>query len=346
MLRHQLGLGDLEFDREMRPFAAEGGRIVQRWTRVGLPRVPERFENAVVFMFGQHPESDDLVAGPGGTGVIIETPSATLPGQYHKYIVSNKHVIDETPWVRLNTCDGSTRMLEFISEDWVSDGKEDLAVIDVTECLNLETDHYSCIEHREFLSSSRVIGNHVGIGDQVFMLGLYSDHDGSTRNLPVARFGNIAAMPHPLVPVITGPGDPYKRPAFLNDMRSRQGFSGSPVWVWRGQEVDLSDYDAGGRKFNRLGGSIYNRTPPFLCFAGIHRGQFPEKTHVLISKDERLIRNGTEFTIASAMTIVIPAWEISHLLDHPQLCAERDARDKMDDRIRRSENAVTLRSDE
>ncbi len=346
MLRCQLGLGDLEFDREMRPFAIEGGKIVQRWTRVGLPRVPERFENAVVFLFGRHPARDDLIVGPGGTGVIVETPSATLQGQYHKYIVSNRHVIEETPWVRLNTCDGSTRMLEFISENWVSDGKEDLAIVDVTGHLSLDTDHYSWIEHREFVNSTRIIGNHIGIGDQVFMLGLYSDHDGSNRNLPVARFGNIAAMPDALVPVITGPNDPYKRPAFLNDMRSRQGFSGSPVWVWRGQEVDLSEYDAGGRKFNRLGGSIFNRTPPFLCFAGIHRGQFPEKTHVIMSKDESLIRRSTEFTIASAMTIVIPAWEISNLLDHPALRAQRDARDKLDERIRCSEIAVTLRTDE
>ena len=344
MVRHQLGLGDRQFDRAMLPSTAEGGRIVQQWTRLGLPRIPERFENAVVFMFGQHPKHDNNLIGPGGTGVIIEFPSATLQGEYHTYVVSNRHVVDQTPWVRLNTCDGKTRLLEIISEEWISDGKEDLAIVDVTDHISLDKDFYSTVEYRHFINADRVIGNHIGIGDQVFMLGLYSDHDGTSRNLPVARFGNIAAMPHHLVPVITGPSDLYKRPAFLNDMRSRQGFSGSPVWVWRGEEVDLADYDAGGRKFNKLGGSIYNKTPPFLCFAGIHRGQFPEETRVLLSKDESLVKTGTEMLIASSMTIVIPAWEISHLLNNPQLRDERAARDGLEERIRRSEARVTFTS--
>lgn len=346
MLRGHVGLGDLDFDRKFLPSVTRDGRIVQRWSRVGLPRVPERFENAVVFMFGQHPERDDALIGPGGTGVIIETPSSTLSGEYHTYVVSNKHVIDQTPWVRVNTCDGGTRILECISEDWISDGQEDLAILDITDEISYETDYCSWINHGNFLTARHVLAHHIGIGDQVFMLGLFSDHDGSSRNSPVARFGNIAAMPNPLIPVITGPDDCYKRPAFLNDMRSRQGFSGSPVWIWRGQEQDLTEYDGGGLRFNRTTGGIYNSAPPFLCFAGIHRGQFPEKTSVLMSKDENLVRQGTEFTIASAMTIVIPAWEISRLLNNPQLCAQRTARDSINERIERAAKRVVFRTEE
>ena len=343
MLRGHVGLGDLDFDRKFLRVVTRNGRVVQRWSRIGLPRVPERFESAVVFMFGQHPERDDVLVGPGGTGVLIMRPSSTLMGENHIYVVSNKHVIDQTPWVRINTNDAGTRLIERISEDWTSDGQEDLAILDVTDEINDETDFYSWVWHDDLLTTQHVWGHRIGIGDQVFMLGLFADHDGSSRNLPVARFGSIAAMPNPLIPVATGPDDLYKRPAFLNDMRSRQGFSGSPVWVWRSQEGDLSDYNAYGTSH---GGMAAHFARPFLCFAGIHREQFPERTRVLLSKDENLVRRGTELTIANAMTIVIPAWEISRLMDNPQLCNQRDVRDSRTERIDRAAKRMLFKAEE
>jgi hypothetical protein len=67
---------------------------------------------------------------------------------------------------------------------------------------------------------------HIGIGDAVFITGLFSHHPGKARNLRVIRVGNIAAMPDE--PVKTQRGE---MEAYLIEARSLGGLSGSPVFV-------------------------------------------------------------------------------------------------------------------
>lgn len=64
------------------------------------------------------------------------------------------------------------------------------------------------------------------VGAEVATVGLYSSHFGETKNLPVARIGNIALMPGE--PVLTHRG--YVS-AYLIEVKSIAGLSGSPVFV-------------------------------------------------------------------------------------------------------------------
>ena len=66
----------------------------------------------------------------------------------------------------------------------------------------------------------------VGVGDELFLTGLFANHWGQSRNLPIVRVGNIASMPEEPVAVQMGHLD-----AYLVEARSIGGLSGCPVFV-------------------------------------------------------------------------------------------------------------------
>lgn len=167
------------------------------------------------------------------------------------------------------------------------------------------------------------------IGDQTIMLGLFTDYHGGEINVPVGRFGNLAALPNSKAPIRLSSDDPFVRPAFLNDIRSRAGFSGSPVWAWYSLYDDVKISISGG---------IYLGDEPrrhaLLSFIGVHRGQFLDPPAPLDT--------GGSAEVESSMTVVVPAWEISKLLDTQKLSDQRAERDKREDRLARHKSIARL----
>jgi hypothetical protein len=73
-----------------------------------------------------------------------------------------------------------------------------------------------------------IIAKHrIGIGDEVFITGLFVTHSGTERNIPILRVGNIAAVPEEAVKTPMGAME-----AYLIEARSIGGLSGSPVFVY------------------------------------------------------------------------------------------------------------------
>jgi hypothetical protein len=66
----------------------------------------------------------------------------------------------------------------------------------------------------------------IGIGDEVFSTGLFGPVDGTKRNIPIVRHGNISMMPGEQIQTELGYADLY-----LVEARSLPGISGSPVFV-------------------------------------------------------------------------------------------------------------------
>ncbi len=330
-----VGLEDFEFDHASRWTRTEG-RGVRRWIPLGMPRVPTKFEKCVFYLYGLNPMTGKL-EGPGATGCFVAWPSEELTGEYHLYAVSNRHAVSEHSCIRVNAHRGNTAMIDREPHEWLSRNGVDLAATDVTDDLNPNAHDFGLIYSSDFLTDDRAAGFEVGIGDQVFMMGLFADHNGGRLNVPAARFGNIAAMPHVDRRVSLFRRDPYAMPCYLNDMRSRSGFSGSPVWVWRTPSDDLNFYGPEGSEGTAF---VIGRT--FLCFLGIHRGQFQERTTVLSAETVHTIKHGTELQIASAMTVVIPADEIRGLLYDERFAEQRRERDKRSERIERAQGRVSM----
>lgn len=65
----------------------------------------------------------------------------------------------------------------------------------------------------------------VGIGDEIFITGLFANYTGEHRNVPILRVGNLAAYPQERVQV-----QGVEMDAYLIEARSIGGLSGSPVF--------------------------------------------------------------------------------------------------------------------
>jgi hypothetical protein len=72
------------------------------------------------------------------------------------------------------------------------DKSVDIAILACT--LPSEFDHRAFPLVRMLDDTKRRVFN-VGVGNEMFLTGLFSPHAGKTSNIPIVRIGNIAAMP-------------------------------------------------------------------------------------------------------------------------------------------------------
>jgi hypothetical protein len=147
-----------------------------------------------------------------------------------------------------------------------------------------------------------------GVGDDVVMTGRFIGHDGRERNQPLARFGNVAMMPGELVEDARG----LRVEAFLVEMRSLPGFSGSPVFVHIGPGADR--LDAGMTPF-------YSRA---IGLIGIDTGHKQVRDKVYLRGPGNKIANEEwEVRQNSGVAIIAPVWRIEELLDQEGLVKQR-----------------------
>lgn len=177
-----------------------------------------------------------------GTGFVVSGPTRFKDHRIY-YLVTAKHIIesakeagydDKDIRMRVNTKDGKSITLPVVGK-WYYPKNEatDIAVMPTPLFLvpGLEVDMYhSQIDN--FATDEVIKKEGIGLGDDVFAIGLFTQHWGRDRNIPIMRTGIVASMPQE--PLQTEFG---KRNAFLIEMRSIGGLSGSPVYVhldfWR-----------------------------------------------------------------------------------------------------------------
>ena len=79
----------------------------------------------------------------------------------------------------------------------------------------------------EAFATQEVITNQwIGLGDDIFVTGLFTARTGNNRNIPIVRTGIISSMPDE--PIRDGE---FECNAYLAELRSIGGISGSPVFV-------------------------------------------------------------------------------------------------------------------
>jgi hypothetical protein len=157
----------------------------------------------------------------------------------------------------------------------------------------------------------------IGVGDDVFMLGRFIAHSGQQRNQPLARFGNIAMMPGEKVL----DGRQMRVDAFLVEMHSLPGFSGSPVFVAIGagsyRGVYGSDKQAKMMPF-------YSETIGLL---GIDTGH-KQMSHKVIDRATRQpVNEDWRVQQNSAVAIVAPYTKIGDVLESEEFVEQRKKAD-------------------
>jgi hypothetical protein len=337
----------------------------------GMPRLNTRFKHMAFFLFGKDPKTGKVI-GPLGTGIFV-TVEAKGPWLYHRHIyaVTCHHVAvtGGGSIIRVNTKDGASRLLELEPDEWYFiGGGPDICAADVTERLTGQ-DEYSVLPPNLIASEKFLANEEIEIGEDGFMLGLFADHPGEKQNLIAARFGNLSLLAHREEPIEQPNG--CRRPSHIFDMRSRPGFSGSPVFVYRTPGGDLRDHADRGRLkrarrraeatthallsddltqfasrslMNRIQDERETESNTFVVLLGIHAGQYPERVEAIklrkiSGESDDTIRHGDRLKIASSMTVVVPAWEITTLLNLPPFETQRNERDRRMEKERYEKNA-------
>ncbi len=199
-----------------------------------MQAVPSEVRKSVVFLSFISKDNERVA----GTAFFVNRP---LEGteMVSVYLVTARHVLAEVErnsddghiYIRLNSVGGGTTSVRSAISKWrfhPSDSSVDIAVLSwapdpkLYDYLNVATD---------MAISDEIIQQYeIDAGDEVFIAGLFSNHYGVSKNLPILRVGNIALMPEEKVATATlGSID-----AYLIEARSIGGLSGSPVFAYLG----------------------------------------------------------------------------------------------------------------
>jgi len=202
--------------------------------------VPDRIRDCCCFVYCDLPTEGRKLIGTGFfivEEILIGRDSPPL-GLY--YVVTAKHILHDAKkyalkefgisnlptGIRVNTFKGESTDIDIPDGLWLhhpNDASVDVAISPIVmpnswKGTMLRTSHA--------LSAEIINKEGIGIGDEVFLIGLFQKHPGVRKNLPIIRVGNVAMMPEEPIETDNGLID-----AYLIECRSLSGLSGSPVFV-------------------------------------------------------------------------------------------------------------------
>jgi hypothetical protein len=305
-----------------------------------LMLTPPEVRKCVVFLASKNANTGKMKIG--GTAFCLGVPIPPFSG-YVGYLVTAKHCIDEIKkdgdndgqvYLRVNLADGHAGYVATNPNDWhfhpaASDpvaGSErvDVAVFQTPFRIDWDVRFLTTTDDT-FVNKAVIEYEKIGPGDEVFIAGLFTERFGDSKNIPIVRIGNIAAMDEE--PITTKWSNGHPMDAFLIEARSIGGLSGSPVFVNVGIKPHLA------QAAHRGHGKFY-----LLGLVHGHWGfPVPDVPDAGFSLDEGADSESTK-KINAGIAIVVPARKIHEVLQLPELRTARQA--ILDEEMRmRSEHA-------
>lgn len=174
------------------------------------------------------------ISGPKGdalaTGFFVSAPSE-VKGHRYLYFATAKHValdsLNKDIHILINKRGGGTS--ELLATDpplWYSHPSDETCDVAVVPVIPNTEAVFNSIPLEHMLTPDDIKAFSIGIGDEVYSVGLFTEVDNTSRNIPILRHGNIAMMPTEQIQTELGYADVY-----LIEARSIGGMSGSPVFV-------------------------------------------------------------------------------------------------------------------
>ena len=276
-------------------------------------RVPAELKNCVCFLCGKNSDGTYHI---GGTGFFVAVESEAHKGVWYIYLVTAKHNIDKAKrsgylnfHLRMNTGSGEADYMQ-VSDDWeyLDEGEAgDVAVMPIYELPGKFTVG-TLPMHMAVMSEEDAQQRGIGIGDDILMIGLFTKRKGSKRNIPIARSGIIAAMPEEsMQDEETG----YFYDAYLAEIRSISGLSGSPVLVFKQNLKYLPNLDY-----------------PIAQTDGYLLGLM--RAHWDVTKEELLsdFSDNDSERLNTGIAIVTPISEAFKIINGDELMKDRKTRDR------------------
>ena len=219
---------------------------------IGLPpmQIPEQHINTTAFLCAERGAGKE--AKPRATAFFVVDRSGAEP--HPVWAITGRHCIENGRatgrqlYLRVNTKD-SFKDFPTDPDDWYVSEEADVAAVrwlGPPECTitsvpldQFVDDDYRYRGGQDLPVMADVGGQLVRVGHEVFFVGLFSQHAGTLRNLPIVRFGNVSRPPlEPIaVRLSDDPADETitEIEAYLVEARSWGGHSGSPAfWYYPG----------------------------------------------------------------------------------------------------------------
>lgn len=158
-----------------------------------------------------------------------------------RLLATAKHIAEELEGkdfvLKTMTVDGQPRLIEVhANQRWFYHPTEkeqvDAAVTIFYPPDMRELDLFT-VQGEMFADEKAIREADLGVGDEVFIAGLFSEVTETIRQYPIVRIGNLAMMPGERIPF----ADKFLD-AYLIESRSIGGLSGSPVFVRRTVRVE------------------------------------------------------------------------------------------------------------
>jgi hypothetical protein len=268
-------------------------------------RIPHEIVKCVGFISHDQPKPDYL-----GTVFLVGVQAEDDPTYVSLHLVTAKHVaelIDPGPFViGMNAKDGAKLLLR--SGDarwWYHPTEKDSVDVAVTPFCPMAFNDYDIewIPPTVFATDVSIQDAGIGLGDEVFTVGLFTKFSGASRFEPLVRIGNIGMMPADPIP-LKGFG---KAEAYLIESRSIGGISGSPVFVRPSAHINTRT--AKGEATQLVG------MAPGIQLLGLTHGHWDLPLKFKEAERAEALNMG--------VAIVIPAKKILETLYHPELVQMR-----------------------
>ena len=183
-------------------------------------------------------------------------------------------------------------------ESWIDTHDETIDIVISPYQLNDEDDIIMYPISVVF-SSKDLIRENLGIGDEIYIVGLFSFHAWESRNIPIVRVGNIASAMEEKIQT-----QYWSMDAYLIEARSIGGLSGSPVFI-----------NNGALRF-KDGKIRYKDDGIQLRLIGMIHGHFDIDTKEIRSIPENKPNNES---INTGIGIVTPIDKLVNIFSHPDL---------------------------
>ena len=199
----------------------------------------------------------------------------------------------------INVKDGESIWAKCSSNDWLlhpTDSGVDVAVLRLG--IPAAFDHL-VFPHSLCITDETLKSNEVGLGDEVFVVGLFKHHHGNRRNIPIVRVGNLAALAEEKVST----KDFGLVDAYLIEARSIGGLSGSPVFLNLGV-------------VRRIDNQIKHATGgPMVFLLGLIHGHYDVPSSSVDESQEDGTDHLTTERVNTGMAIVVPMHKIFEVVN-------------------------------
>lgn len=299
-------------------------------------RVPDQVLKTAVFLglsdsVGQKYLGTGYIVSVGyGHGHIIteEKNGVKFTTRYPRmHLVTAAHVAEALEgldfYIRANKKDGTVAVIEADHNTrwWYHPTERSsvdaaLMLLSVEAVIQLDI---SPIPITMFVNNDLIVEKNLGIGDGVFIAGLFTKVQGKDKSIPIIRTGNVAMMPNELITFTDKEGNEKLIHAHLVESHSIGGLSGSPVFI---------------RETVRINAGVQFKKGFYLNTVNSPTPEIPGIEHVELAGTGRFfffgstvghweVRVGSTNTVLEAINMgvspIVPAQKILEVITQPEL---------------------------